>query len=288
MLSKVVRLDPHLWSSTVETPQVSSIQLWENMNQIVSFVSAGRDFFLENRISLQPKDLTLLSISWCWRIFPLLCSLARRSCSSVSFGYQDPLVKEVRKNSADQSFLEWFALRLVACQERIAKIKTTFRHANAWHGEVSSFLNTNQAETGFFRCIPSNSSTYEQAQSRWNSKNYEFALEEKKGYLCKLRIQVLSKASILCHNPRKRLGTAWPRSENCRIRLVGFHKPGDLQPWSFWLTEALRGEQAWERNSTSSLSPLPPQSKDPSARTTGMRNGAYTEPIFEKFASRKP
>ena len=71
----------------------------------------------------------------------------------LSFGHQDPLVKEGRKNSADQSS---------------GMIRTSFgkkgsprskQHSGMQMRDmVSSFLNRNQAETGFFRCIPSNSS----------------------------------------------------------------------------------------------------------------------------------
>ena len=198
MLSKVVRLDPHLWSTTVHSRNSASEQHpavgKHGQNRLLSLGGTGKFWKTEFLSNQRILCLTLLfSISGCFCVFSFALQLGSTiMLIYLSFGHQDPLVKEGRKNYADQSFLEWFALRLVRKdrqdQNNIQVCKCVTWCLRFWI-EIKLKLVSSGA---FHQTLP----IYERAQSRWSSKNYEFALEEKKGANISARIQVLSKASI--------------------------------------------------------------------------------------------
>ena len=211
--------------------------------------------------------------------FPLLCSLARPSCSSIYLLDIKILWSKRAEKILQIRVLEWFALRLVRKdrqdQNNIQVCKCVTWCLRFWI-EIKLKLVSSGA---FHQTLP----IYERAQSRWSSKNYEFALEEKKGANIPARIQVLSKASILHHNPRKRLGTAWPRSDNCCVLLVFW--PTRRPPALIILAYLSSTRGTGLRKELHQLSVSSSSSFQRSIRTTGRHScwhsayGAYTESI---------
>lgn len=277
--------NPHLWSTTVHSRNTASEQHpavgKHGQNRLLSLGGTGKFWKTEFLSNQRILCLTLLfSISGCFCVFSFALQLGSTiMLIYLSFGHQDPLVKEGRKNSADQSFLEWFALRLVRKdrqdQNNIQVCKCVTWCLRFWI-EIKLKLVSSGA---FHQTLP----IYERAQSRWSSKNYEFALEEKKGANIPARIQVLSKASILHHNPRKRLGTAWPRSDNCCVLLVFW--PTRRPPALIILAYLSSTRGTGLRKELHQLSVSSSSSFQRSIRTTGRHScwhsayGAYTESI---------